>query len=78
MWIHVYWPPVNGKLEKVRMNGDEIWVGADDPPDAWITTANPLWPGQNSIKFTFEFDAEPSSSYWVEIGLGGCTRSGGP
>lgn len=79
MWIHVYWPAVNGVLEKVKLNGVEIWVGADDPIDAWITGANPLWPGQNSITFTFEFDAQPPPGYWVEVGFGGgCNRSGGP
>jgi hypothetical protein len=79
MWIHVYWPPVNGVLEKVKLNGDEIWAGADDPPDGWITGANFLWPGQNSLTFTFENDAQPPPGYWVEIQFdGGCLRSGGP
>lgn len=80
MWIHVYWPdPPNGMLERVKLNGDEIWLGADDSPDAWITGANPLWPGANSLTFIFENDAQPPPGYWVEIGFGGgCNRSGGP
>ncbi|MEK6587991.1 MAG: hypothetical protein AABY97_04020 [Chloroflexota bacterium] len=79
MWIHVYWPNPNGMLEKVKLNGDEIWQGADDPLEAWITGTNFLGPGPNSLTFIFENDTQPPPGYWLEIEFaGGCHKSGGP
>jgi len=79
MSIHVYWPDLNGVLEKVNLNGADIWQGADDPPDAWIPGGDFIWPGSNLLRFIFEFDAQPPPAmYWVDIEfLGGCHVSGG-
>lgn len=64
--LHLDWPPVNVRLDKIELDGEEIWSGGDDSPPTDITGG---WKPQSSrrnidpysteiLRFFFEGDAQ--------------------
>jgi hypothetical protein len=83
--IFISWPVSNDKLEKVKLDGKEIWVIGAPPPSititsGWkgITSHREVSPGSSKqLRFDFDEDAAPSG-YSVLVTLNSsCQISGG-
>jgi hypothetical protein len=80
--IFIDWPPMNQKLDEIKLGGDRIWDVHDDTPP---TTIDSGWSGGNrevpsesskDLLFKFHRNAEPSG-YAVNVTLdNGCVVSG--
>ncbi len=80
--IFIDWPPMNQKLDEIKLGGDRIWDVHDDTPP---TTIDSGWSGGNrevppgsskDLMFKFHKNAVPSG-YAVDVTLdNGCVVSG--
>jgi len=85
MYVHLDWPPVNVRLNKIELDGETIWDGGDNSPPTDITggwkppdSRRKIDPGSTeTLVFIFDSDALPGP-YSLSIGFDPpCTKSGG-